>query len=74
MFATMTQEEVVQELLAMQSNPDMVTNHAYSPNKELWPDNRIPFVEVHMGYLKTHKTVDPKNYLSNLRLMIKSRA
>ncbi len=70
----MTKEEVLTELNTMKNDPNMVTNHAYSPNTELWPDNCIPFEEVHMTYLRTHKNVDPKNYLSNLRLMIKARA
>lgn len=73
MFATMTRDEVLVELNTMENDPGMVTKHAYSPNTELWPDNRIPFVEVHLAYLKSHKNVDPKNYLSNLRLMIKNR-
>lgn len=74
MFGVMTAEETAAELKAMVEDPKMITKSGFSPNSELWPDNRIPFVEVHLSYLKTHKNVDPKNYLSNLRLMIKDRA
>lgn len=73
MFATMTKEEVLDALTKMQDDPTMLTADAYSPNTTLWPDNRIPFADIHLAYLATHKNVDPRNYLSNLRLMIKNR-
>lgn len=73
MFATLTADEVLTLLKDMEDDSKLITKDAYSPNAELYPDGRIPFVDIHMTYLKTHKNVDPKNYLSNLRLMIKSR-
>jgi hypothetical protein len=51
----------------------MNTKGAYSPAATMWPDNHLPFREVHLLYLRTHKQVDPTNYLSNLELMIKKR-
>lgn len=68
---TMSLAEVREVLEAMQNDPTMITDSAYSPDTEKWPDNRIPFVEIHMAYLKSHKHVDPEHYLSNLRLMIR---
>lgn len=70
----MTPTDVREALEAMQNDPSMITESAYSPDGEKWPDNRIPFVEVHVAYLKSHKHVDPEHYLSNLRLMVKSRS
>lgn len=34
----------------------------------------VSFREKHMAYLKGHPKVNPENYLSNLRTMIKIRA
>lgn len=73
MFTMMTAEEVLVALKDMEQDSTLITKDAYSPNAELYPDGRIPFVDIHMAYLKSHKHVDPRNYLSNLRLMIKIR-
>lgn len=44
---------------------------SYSTNTELYPDGQIPFTERHLAYLMDHPKVDPKMYLSNLRLMLR---
>ena len=46
---------------------------SYSANGETHPDHIMPFVEKHMTYLNTHPSVDPAQYLANLRLMTKKR-
>ena len=33
----------------------------------------VTFHEKHAGYLRTHPKINPQNYLSNLRAMIKIR-
>lgn len=73
MFANMTIDEALATLEEMEQDTKFITKDGYSPDAIRYPDNRIPFVDVHMNYLKSHKHVDPKNYLSNLRLMISSR-
>lgn len=73
MFATMTSDEVLEILQSMEDDAAMHTTDAYSPNTDRYPDNRIPFKDIHMNYLSSHKNVDPKNYLSNLRLMVAHR-
>lgn len=70
----MTADEAMVLLLEMEKDNGLITKDAYSPDQSRYPDGRVPFVDVHMNYLRTHKNVDPKNYLSNLRLMITSRA
>jgi len=69
----MTMEDITAELQALVDDPTMITNTGFSPNTELWPDNRVPFVEMHLSYIRAHKNVNPQDYLSNLRLMIKKR-
>lgn len=69
----MTQDEVIAKLKSLEEDPTMLTTDSYTPNAEAWPTGRIPFVDYHLAYLRTHKTVNPVNYISNLELMIKKR-
>lgn len=70
----MTEEEIVEALQTMQSDASFVTKSAYRANAELWPGNRISFVDSHMAYLKTHPALSPEHYLSNLRLMLRRQS
>lgn len=70
---TMLPEEVITKLNALLEDPNMITLDAYSPDAVNYPTGRISFVEQHLRYLRTHKTVDPIQYISNLELMIKKR-
>jgi hypothetical protein len=67
----LTLDEITTKLTELQDDPNMRTKDAYSPSATEWPDNRMPFVEIHLAYLRAHKQVNPSHYLSNLRLMIK---
>jgi len=69
----MTVEEVTAKLQSLQDDPSMQTSSKYSPTAPEWPDNQLPFVEIHLAYLRSHKTVNPLHYISNLELMIKKR-
>ncbi len=62
------------KLKEMVLNPGLnTTATSYSSNAELYPDGQMPFVEKHLAYLINHPNVDPEQYLSNLRLMLKKR-
>lgn len=64
-----------EKLKAMEHNPELhITTSSFSSNAELYPDGQIPFVEKHIAYLLDHPKVDPDQYLSNLRLMLKKRS
>lgn len=69
----MTSEEVLVKLQSLQDDPTMRTLSKYSPTAIDWPDNQLPFVEIHLAYLSSHKLVNPAHYISNLELMIKKR-
>lgn len=69
----MTPEEIVKKLKSLQSDPKMKTISQYSPTAVDWPGSKLPFVEIHLAYLRTHKNVNPVHYISNLELMIKIR-
>jgi hypothetical protein len=60
-------------LKAMVASSAYYTEATYSTNSELYPDNLMPFVDKHMHYLRSHPTIDPERYLSNLRLMTRVR-
>ena len=72
-FDVMTQDEILAELRAMVDDPALITESSYRSNSELWPKNRIQFTDCHMLYLQTHPKVNPRHYLSNLKLMIRNR-
>ena len=72
MAVFITIDEITEKLQALEQDPSMITRDSYSPVGE-WPNDRMPFVDYHLAYLRTHKLVDPINYLSNLELMIKKR-
>lgn len=69
----MAESEIIAKLKSLQDDPTMNTKDAYSPTAVDWPGNRLPFVEVHLAYLRAHKQVNPAHYISNLELMIKKR-
>lgn len=69
-----TLDEALARLKTLEDDPTMNTAGRYSPSATDWPDNILPFREVHMAYLRKNKAVNPAHYLSNLELMIKIRS
>ena len=67
----MEESDILTALRAMQADKNLVTKSAYRANAELWPGNRISFVDTHLVYLKSHPAVNPSHYLSNLKLMLR---
>ena len=67
----MDEDEIVSQLKLMEGDPGLVTVSAYRANSELWPGNRISFIQAHLNYIKAHPAVNPRHYLSNLRLMLR---
>ena len=73
MRSYMRESEITQELQEMQKDDSYSTQPGYSIDTDTYPDHNIPFLDVHINYLKKHPQVDPSHYLSNLRLMLKVR-
>lgn len=69
----MNTDEITTRLEAFEADPNMITESIYSPSASEYDDHRLPFTEVHLGYLRKHKAVDPGSYLSNLEIMITKR-
>jgi len=69
----MTLDEARIKLTAMQNDPHMVTKSMYSPTATDYPDSSLPFVEIHLAYLRKNKLVDPTQYISNLAIMVTQR-
>lgn len=57
----------------MVSDSSYNTASTYSSNAVLYPDNLMPFIDKHMDYMCAHAELNPRLYLSNLRLMSRSR-
>lgn len=64
----MEEQDIREALEAMAADNVYATDHSYSANTDAWSDNRKPFVEVHLEYLRAHPKLDPRTYLANLRL------
>ena len=69
----MEETEIVAVLRALENDPAFVTKSAYRANTLLWPNNRISFVDSHLMYLKAHPVLEPRHYISNLRLMLRKK-
>lgn len=69
----MDETDVQNALEAMETDKTLVTKSAYRANAEQWPGNRISFVASHLAYLKSHPAVNPKHYISNLKLMLRKK-
>lgn len=65
--------EVKAQLTQMVDDNIYNTQSSFSANNELYPSGKIPFVDKHIAYLMTHKGLDPRHYVSNLRLITKKR-
>lgn len=69
----MTLDEARVLLLKMLHDPTMITKSKYSPTALEYADGQLPFVEIHLAYLRKNKLVNPSQYISNLAIMIKRR-
>ena len=67
-------ERVENELRKMLEDDNFNTLSSYIASTEVYSDHKIPFVQKHMAYLRSHPKVNPDQYLSNLRMMTKIRA
>ncbi len=72
-FASEESIPILEALEAMLADDAYHTDPSYSANTVLHSDNQVSFVDKHMSYLRDHPTVDPKQYVSNLRLMMRKR-
>lgn len=54
------------ELVRMEADPAYITPTTFTT---LTVDNKLLFVDKHMGYLSRHTKLDPLQYLANLKLM-----
>ena len=71
---SVSEDEVVAALNSLEASSTYVTKPAYRGNVEKWPDHQISFIDFHLGYLKDHPTLNPHQYLANLRLMLKKNS
>lgn len=60
---------VRQQLLLMEADPQYSTKNSYNPGA----DGDISFSDKHFMYISTHPTVQPNQYMANLRLKTKLR-
>lgn len=61
--------EIKKILMGMTEDVAFNTDSSYSADTARYADNRISFVDKHMRYLSAHPMINPRQYISNLRLM-----
>ncbi len=49
------------------------TKSTYTADSANYADNVLPFVDKHMKYLGSHPSVNPQQYLANLRMITRIR-
>lgn len=67
-----SEDEILDGLHRLESSPLYMTKPVRRYNSDKWPNHEMPFVDFHMTYLKDHPSLDPKQYLANLRLALRS--
>lgn len=72
-FATDIGLQIEEMLHQMTLDAAFNTQSGYTANTIRYPDNSISFVDKHKDYLMTHPSVNPTDYLSNLRLKTRLR-
>lgn len=72
-YASREAVEIKKILQDMLNDSNYNTQASYTSNSDEYPNNEIPFVDKHMGYLNTHPSVDYAHYLANLRLITRVR-
>lgn len=70
----MDETEIREALQRMENDPLLITESVYRADSELWTDNKMPFADAHLAYLKLHPKLEAMQYLSNLRLRIRRTA
>jgi hypothetical protein len=66
-------EAIRQSLEFMLADSTYHTPTSYSADSAQYPDNRMPFVETHMNYLRSHPLLEPSKYLANMKLRSRIR-
>ena len=72
-FESVEAEGIRQQLEHMMTSGQYNTTSSYTANGIQYPDNLMPFVDKHMNYLNSHPKLDAGMYLTNLRLMTRTR-
>ena len=66
-----SEPEVTQTLSSMESDLAYNTTSSYTADSTTYPTNVITFTQKHLAYLKKNPHVNPDEYISNLRLMMR---
>lgn len=58
----------------MESDKNFHTESSFTIDTENFPNHKMPFVTTHMTYLSKHAEVNPRHYISNLRIRLRKLA
>ena len=63
--------EIAEELRRLAEDKGYNTESTYTANITSYPDNVMSFEDKHMEYILAHPSLNPHQYIANLRLMTK---
>lgn len=66
-----SESEIIVALRLMEASPAYLTKPSYRGSSERWTNDYTSFVDYHLNYLRLHPSLDPYQYISNLKLMLK---
>lgn len=69
-----SEDKLVGVLKAMQNSSVYLTKPAFRGSSPRWTDNYVSFIDYHLNYLKLHPSLDPEQYISNLRLKLRKNS
>lgn len=64
-------DEIKAALKSLEASSDYLTKPNYRGTSERWTNNYTSFIDYHLNYLKIHPTLNPEQYISNLRLSLR---
>lgn len=65
--------ELLAELEAMEADSRYNTPARFTTNTDLYPGNSITFSLQHIAYMKKYPSVNPHQYIQNLRMITRIR-
>lgn len=66
-----SEAEIIAALKSLEADAAYLTKPNYRGTSERWTDNYTSFVDYHLNYLRNHPSLNPEQYVSNLRLSLR---
>lgn len=68
-FETAEGIEIKEMLINMTTSSQYATGSSYSPNTVEYENNRVPFIDKHMAFIRKNPQINPLHYIANLKIL-----